>query len=207
MNNKKTLLALAFAGVWASPQAAVMYDIAGDLSGITGVAVTAVNAAWGSTGPADPVTRMFDVEFRYGTYPSVFGGSGLPLAWELDSAGLATAAMYGLVEAIDNAGIPGTQRFAGASAEALIPYFVGIVPSATSGCTTPCAASRWVFYWDLIGSWQESIGTYFVFPDEMRSWALFTPARIEGPGNGVPEPNGLALLLAALLPMAWLRRR
>lgn len=199
MNKIISLISTLMLLLSATVEAAVIYT-GGQISRVTDVAVTAVNAEWGSTGPGDPRTAHFNVDFFYGTYPDVFGGSALPVGWEFTSNSLATAGTYGLADAMD--GVPGSDVFVGGMGEALLAYHVGEV-SGSAGYCANCASARSVYFWPsphTVG-WAEGAYTSTTQPDALRTWAVYTQV------SAVPLPATAWLMAPGFLMLIRFARR
>lgn len=199
MNKITTLTGILVLAFTVSAEATVIYA-GGQISQITDVAVTAVNADWGSTGPSDPRTVHFNVDFVYGTYVDVFGGSALPPGWQITSLGLATAATYGLADAL--AGTSATDVFAGGNGEPWVPFYVGEIFSATGYCAN-CVQARGVFYWPsphTVG-WFPDLSTPRIQLDESRTWAIFSEV------TAVPVPAAIWLMATGLISLISIARR
>jgi hypothetical protein len=193
------LCAVSAAGV---SHAAVYYDSFGHLSSITDVSVTAVSAAWGSTGPADPKTRYFDVSFESGNYQDVYGiSTGLPTGWLFNSLNLGSAAAKGLAAALNDQGIAGTTLFLGGAGEPFIPYYVGEVIGSSFYCSF-CVQYRQVDFQGSPADWRDPGTSYFVTLTTSATWAKFTEVT-----SPVPEPEIYAMLGMGLGLMGWAARR
>ncbi|MGB5395979.1 MAG: VPLPA-CTERM sorting domain-containing protein [Gammaproteobacteria bacterium] len=180
----------------ASSQAAVFYS-GGEITRITDVSITANYAPWAPT-----FTRVFDVDIVVGTFADAYASGGLPPGWETNSQnlGLATAATYGLADALIAGGAPVTAYFLGGNEELYVPFFVGDV-SSSSGTCFGCVQSRTTYAWSTPVEWRPATYTAVDPGSTVRAWALFTPV------SNVPVPAAAWLFSSGLIGLIGVARR
>jgi hypothetical protein len=181
----------------ANSQASVFYS-SGDIARITDVSITANYAPW-----APAFMAVFDVDIVVGTYADVYANGGLPPGWETNSQnlGLATAATYGLADALIAGGAPVTASFLGGNEELYVPFFVGDV-SSSSGTCFGCVQSRTTYAWSTPVEWRPAAYTAVDPGDTVRAWALFTPV-----ASVVPVPAAFWLFGSGLIGLVVVARR
>ena len=192
---KLTLTLLNFVLLFAANAQAAVFYAGGEIVRITDVSISANHAPWGG-----PATRVFDVDIVFGTFADAYGSGGLPTGWDFDSQGMATAATYGLADALVAGGAPGSAPFLGDRDELFVPYFIGDVGSATNPCSG-CTASRSTYFWGTPPAWRPGTYTPIYSTSEVQAWALFTPVAT------VPVPAAVWLFGSGLMVLLGLARR